>query len=968
MRHLESAPSHAPNATAPLLSIRLLGRFQVMVGTVEIEESAWRLRKAQSLVKLLALAPGQRLHREQVLEALWPNVDPESATNSLHQALHAARSALAIPASPPGWATSVFLFRRNVLALAPPCGFRVDIHDFEQAVTIAQEQHDAERFRAAAELYTGDLLPEDRYEDWASAPRDAFRSTYHRILRTWARVEESGGRVSHAIEVLQRLLASDPTDEGTYADLMRLYARLNQRHQALQLYVRLQLIMRREFEAEPEPTTQRLYQEILAGHGSPVPAAEAVFTNLPSLLTRFIGREREKRAVAELITTARLLTLIGPGGCGKTRLAIAVASEQALLTPDGAWLVQLAPLVDPAQVPQTIAAALGVREDPHRTLLTTLIDSLRAKKLLLVLDNCEHLVEACAAFVDTLLPQCPGVHVLGTSREALRVTGELTFQVPSLALPAAEPPTALAHLESCEAVALLLDRLRLRQPTFHLTLENSPAVVEICRRLDGIPLAIELAAARAPALSVEQIAVRLDDALRLLTSGSRTAVPRQQTLRATLEWSYQLLSTAETMVFSRLAVFAGGWTIEAAEAVCPGSGVETDEVLNLLAQLVEKSLVVGDDRAGAIRYRLLEIIRQYARERLYERQEEDATRLQHATYFLRLAEMAEPAFIGPHQGAWLDRIELEYDNLHSALRWSFDAGAAELTARLSTALLHFWERRGYVSAGRWWLERVLALAVSVPPALKARLAYSVGMLARIGGDSQRATETLQASLALYRELGDTHGCATVLGDLGMVALDAGAYDEGEALLREGLRLCRAEGNRHGAATILNNLGLIALGQSDGTGALALMRESLVLSRQLGDVAGVALTLTSLAWAGLAGFDDGSTAEYLQESLRLRRDLRDRVGMIDSIEGIAGIAAAHARPLDAARLFGAAESLRESVGFPMPPVEVPYYQLYLGVIHQQIDPAAFGQAWGAGRALTLDQAANQAYAIAHNVRG
>src|SRR5262245_13629283 len=392
---------------------------------------------------------------------------------------------------------------------------------------------------------------------------------------------------------------------------------------------------------------------------------------LPIPLTSFVGRQADLGAIQRLLDSARLLTLTGVGGIGKTRLALEGARLFAGDYPDGAELVELAALADPGVVPQRVATALGIAEQPGRELLDVVADALRARRSLLVLDNCEHVVVACAELAQHLLQACPGLRILATSRESLGIAGERVWRVPSLSLPAAEADTSFEHIAQSEAVRLFAERAASVLPGFALTERNAPAVARLCLRLDGIPLALELAAARVTVLPVEQLAERLDDALRLLTAGSRTAPARQQTLRATLDWSYGLLTDREQRLFDRLSVFAGGWTLEAAEAVCAGEGIEHGQVLELVARLVDKSLVVVERGAdeGAY-YRMPEPIRQYAEERFGPDRATEVIRRSHATYFLTLAERAEPGLSGPDQRTWLDRLERDLDNLRAAWRRS----------------------------------------------------------------------------------------------------------------------------------------------------------------------------------------------------------------------------------------------------------------------------------------------------------
>src|SRR5262245_42819181 len=441
----------------------------------------------------------------------------------------------------------------------------------------------------------------------------------------------------------------------------------------------------------PEQVYQLLHPELPADF-PPLKSLDALPNNLPRQLTRFIGREQAIVEVKRLLASSALLTLTGSGGCGKSRLALQVGADLLEEYADSVWLVELAALSDPERVPQTVATALGVRELPGRPLIQTLIDSLCPKQLLLLLDNCEHLLSACTQLTERLLQACPQVRVLASSREALGLLGEQSYRVPSLSLPDPRQLPPWERLPEFEAVQLFTDRAVLSQASFAVTEANAAAVVAVCRRLDGIPLAIELAAARVKALPVEKLNERLDDMFRLLTGGSRTALPRQQTLRALIDWSYDLLSPPERALLRRLSVFAGGWTLEAAEAVCVGDGIEGWEVLDLLTSLVEKSLVLYEEGEGEGRYRLLETVRQYARDRLLEAGESEAAREQHCDWFLALAEEAEPQLW--REVAWVERLEREHDNLRTALEWCA-ASSPETGLRLAGALHWFWHIRGH---------------------------------------------------------------------------------------------------------------------------------------------------------------------------------------------------------------------------------------------------------------------------------
>jgi len=591
----------------------------------------------------------------------------------------------------------------------------------------ARHAREVAAFRAALDLYTGELLPQDRYEGWVEQRRAELRALYLSLLVELAELYEEQAEHKPAIEALGEVVAEEPTNEVSHAGLMRLYALSGRRREVLGQYERLREALYRELGIEPEAASTLLQQEIWTGAFPPAPlppagsppqetpsATGAVRHNLPRARDTFVGREREGREVRRLLAMTGLLTLTGAGGSGKTRLVLEVARTLASAYPDGVWLAELAPLSDHALVPQTLARALGVRETPGRSVTETLTDHLRAKNLLLVVDNCERLVDTVANLVEALLGSCPKLRILATSREPLGVRGEAVWTVPPLSSPDAEGVPSIEGLMSTEAVRLFVDRGRSRLSGFELTEGNAEAVGRICRRLKGIPLAIELAAPRMAALSVEQIAQRLDESLRLLTGGGRTVEPRHQTLRATLDWSHDLLSEQERVLFGRLSVFAGGWTLEAAEKVCSDEGIERDEVLDLLSRLVEKSLMVAE-QGDAMRYRMLEPVRQYGHERLLENGEAERVRERHAGYYLAFAEReeaeeADPGVKEARSLAWLKRMETEHANLRAALNWSLDedaeaGGREELGLRLAVALYWFWHARGSMIEGRRWLER-----------------------------------------------------------------------------------------------------------------------------------------------------------------------------------------------------------------------------------------------------------------------
>jgi non-specific serine/threonine protein kinase len=686
--------------------------------------------------------------------------------------------------------------------------------------------------------------------------------------------------------------------------------------------------------------------------------------------------------VGRLLATTRLLTLVGAPGVGKTRLALQLAGQALDAFADGVWLVELAPLADPALVPQAVATVLGVQERPGRPLLVTLAEALRTQQALLVLDNCEHLVGACAALADSLLRACPHLEILATTREALDVAGETVWRVPSLAVPAELPPASLNAVETlgqCEAVRLFIERARAATPNFTMLERNAEAVGRVCRRLDGIPLALELAAARVRALPVEQLAARLDDRFRLLTAGSRAALPRQQTLRAAVDWSYALLPEAERALLRRLAVFAGGWTLEAAEGVCAGEGIAPEDVLELLVQLVNKSLVLAEDHDGERRYRLLETLREYGWEKLQEAGEEAALRAHHQAWFVALPRRTYAALWGAEQVTWFSRLQAEHDNLREAMEWTklalkqraeySTSEMVEAALNHGRALWRFWQSRGHVGEAREWLMALLAGAPA-RTASRANALWVVGYLAIVQGDLPAARPLLEEGLAVAREARHAFGTANSLLLLGALAMMAGDLRRAAALMEESLLPLGEvtdETDRYAARTVSLYWRVeLARSQGDHGRAMALVEEGLALVRERGDTWSIAVGLSffgRLAW--LQG--DFERAMQLQlESLDLRQDLRDRLGITRCLEGLAWVANARERPPLAARLFGAAEALRERIGAVPWPAWLAEHERSVAATRANLGDDAFFAAWAAGRALPLDAAIAEARALTERV--
>ena len=685
------------------------------------------------------------------------------------------------------------------------------------------------------------------------------------------------------------------------------------------------------------------------------------------MLTSFVGREREISEVEGALAGARLVTLTGPGGSGKTRLALRVAAGQEESDfGDGVWWVGLSSLFDPNLVPGAVASSLGVREAPDRGLTEALSDQLRSARMLLVLDNCEHLVEACAELADALLKGCPGLKILATSREALGVAGEVSWPVPPLSMPHAEREAD--DLLRFGATRLFVERARTASPGFDLTEENYLAVARLCTGLDGMPLAIELAAARTRALSPAQILERLDDRFRLLR-GDRTVLPRHRTLGTTVDWSHELLSEQEKILFRRLSVFSGGWALAAAEEICQGDGIGRDEVLGLLSYLVDKSLVTvshGVSAGDGTRYRMLETIRQYAAERLRDSGEATAVGGRHAYYFCALAGRAEPAMAGPEQATWLELLEEEHDNLRSALSWLEGEGETELGLRLAAGLLRFWWFRGHLIEGRAHLERLLHSGAGVGDEVRAGALYALAVLIYrqadyAEGDWEVARSLLDESLMVFRRLGDEKRTVAVLQDLGKVNTEFGEWDEAHSLLEESIEIGHRSEDEPGIALSTFYLGLLHLVRDDYPPARARFEASLDAFRRLDDKFWIAACLVHLGYVECEeGYPQAARSRFLQmdETLSL---LHFPWGATYTLEGFARVAAAEGRPDLALRLAGATAALRRTFGVSIGPIRQAGFVRALEPAWDALDEEAGKSAFRAGGAMTLEEALALAYA-------
>lgn len=687
----------------------------------------------------------------------------------------------------------------------------------------------------------------------------------------------------------------------------------------------------------------------------PLKAFDVLPNNLPIQLTSFVGRTRELNELKELIGRTRLLTLTGAGGSGKTRLSLQVAAEVIDTFEKGAWFAELDSISDPSFVPNAVMNALQLREDAGRAPLDALTDFLRAKELLLIMDNCEQVIQACADLTHHLLTHCPNLKILATSREGLGAAGEVTYQVPVLGLPEPEHLPPLETLLQYDAVKLFVERTRSVQQSFAVTNANAPAVAQICASLDGIPLAIELAAARVKGLSVEQIASRLDDRFRLLTGGSRTALPRQRTLQAAIDWSYKLLSEEERVLLQRLSVFAGGWTVEAAEYVCEGDGLKSNQILDLLLHLIDKSLVEAETENTEPRYRLLETIRQYAGDKLRESGEVKLIHDRHLGYFVKYAEQAEAGLSGPGQRDWASRLETEHNNLRAALSWSLESNQIKAGLQMAGALQRFWHTQGHLSEGSRWLEKLLTAGDGVGGTERAKALRASSLISGLMGDYPRARTSAESSIDLYREIGDDRGAGLALAALGATYSYEGKREEAIESLQESLNLLEPRGEWSGIVYAHLWLGDVWLRLGDTTRAATNWEESLRLAQELGDNYLMAWSLGGLADVARLRGDYERAIRMHREILSLYRDLGNKSEAPWTLEALGLIAAALGESRRAARLWGAASAWREAVNAPLPPSIQSDYAESIARARTQLGERDYASAWSEGRALSMDEA-------------
>ena len=740
----------------------------------------------------------------------------------------------------------------------------------------------------------------------------------------------------------------------------------------------------------------------------PIKTIDVARHNIPAQMTSFIGREKEMAEIKQALSDNRLVTLTGSGGAGKTRLSLEVGSQSLNEFSNGVWLAEFADVTDPGLVPQTLLSIFNLREDSHRSVSEVLIDYLRAKTILLLFDNCEHLIDACARISESLLQACPKLRILASSREALGIAGEIAYRVPSLLTPDPVDLPSLDELGNMDSIRLFIERAATAKPGFQLTKDNASFIAQICSRLDGIPLALELAASRVKVLNPEQIAARLDDRFRLLTGGSRTALPRQQTLRAMIDWSYSLLTEQEKTLFRRLAVFVGGWTLEAAESVCADveqDGILPHDILDLLMRLVDKSLVTTEEVMGETRYHRLETIRQYSREKFFETNEVESIRNWHLNFFVRFAEQVDEHLKGRDQVLWQNRMWTEQDNLRAALEWGLNRNP-DAALRIAGAANLFWTAGGYSAEGFRWTQNALEQTEKLPVpegisneqrlVARARALRGLTRLYLSLGDNANAKRVAEESVALYRQSADRRGLAFALVILAYPLEFLGERERAEAVLQESYSIARAEGDVYVIcrslnilARVISNLhqdrnlaqqyveesyrlakeaglrsqeaqsseilGFIAIDGENYDAARSHFKESVKVYDEIGATFNVFLEKSNLAHLERRTGNYETALEYYRETIVAFRDMGQTGAVSHQLECCGFIAIAQNQNKRALQLFAAANALREKAGTPMRPDEQTYFDEQLHGLRAKMDMTQYNSIWSEGRVMTMEQA-------------
>ena len=951
------------------MEFRILGPLEVWEGDRRLPLGG---AKHRALLAILILNANRVVATDRLIELLWGDEPSETVNNTLQVSVSQLRKVLE-PDHVRGTPYRVLVSQEPgyLLRVSPA---ELDLGRFEQLREEAKRARldghldvAAASLREALSLWRGPPLADIAQEPYAIAEASRLNAMRLQTVEDRIVADMALGRHADLIGELETLVAEHPLRERFRAQLMLALYRSGRQAEASDVFHKTRAVLIDEVGIEPGSELQRLLKAVLKQDpalelsSEPTPRPGPRSTTLPMQLTSFVGRASEVTDVTRLLSKERLVTLVGPGGVGKTRLAVQAAGALAEATPGGTWLIELASLTDPSLVPQIVANSVGLREQAGSTIVDTIILYLQRRPTLLVLDNCEHLVDASARLIDTLLRVCPTVRVLATSREPLRVAGETVWRVPSLSVTPGSNTNADQEPPLSEAVRLFCERAVTASPNFTMSPDDLALVAGICQRLDGIPLAIELAAARLTVLSLNQIATRLDDRFRILKGGDRTALHRHQTLEAAIDWSYELLSAPERALLGRLSVFAGGFSLDALESVCVGGVIELATAVERLSALVDKSLVVAQTSMPESRYRLLETIRRFAQNRLAESGEDSEIRARHFAWFTALAKQAEPGLKGPNGRAWLKRLGGESDNLRAALEWG-SMTQADNVLPLANALKGFWLRSGLFTEGRQWLKHAIDASPGASRA-KAEAFVSAAHLTRYLGDNPIAVDLLAEGFRLYRQFEDPDGLATAFLVQGLTTFQEGHHQDALPIATRSVEMFRQGSDRWNLAAALNNLGFIEHVSGDRSSLpREHLEEGLLLARATEDDWLIAFVVASL---GEVAFDHGDIAEawsYLSECGRLALRLEDKRHGSFFLDVIGRLAVIQHQYDIALHLFAAAASVRSDAGLRTLPADQAAAEASTVTARSALPPAEGDAAWRAGGDMGMEEALE--FAIVH----
>ena len=876
-----------------MLQVHLFGTFAIEQDGNPVVLSS---RAAQSLFAYLILTAGTQHRREKLAGIFWPDSSEEKARTYLRQQLWRIRKSLTTKTE-----LNYLIADDITITFNTSIAYWLDVNELSKTI----EGPAIKKLEEALSAYQGEFLP-GFYEEWITEEREHLYSLFEQRMGKLLELLTIEKRWQEVLEWAERWITLGKGPESAYRYLMIAYDALGDRARVASTYERCVQALH-AMDLDPSDETRALAFKRNSRMNIPIP------------LTSFIGREEELKEVADLLSKSRLVTLTGAGGAGKTRLAIQVVPEVLDLFPDGVWFLDLAPLDDPELVSNTLANLLGLRETGNSTSSFTdlLTNFFNFRTALIIIDNCEHLIESCALLASSLLVACQNLSILATSREALRISGEVTYRVPSLSIPDSDLQAGVDALAGYEAVRLFIERAAVASPGFKVDKDSIISVARICQRLDGIPLAIELAAARLTVLSAGQILKRLDDRFGLLRGSLRSSLPRQQTLRATIEWSYDLLSKKESLLFRRLAVFAGSWSLEAVETICSGDGIASEDILDLLDQLINKSLVitetsvVADMTGSSHRYRYLETIRQFANEKLAEAGEAGHLREKHLHYFVRKAEEVEPFLTGAKQTIFMDYLEMERDNLRRALDWSIAERQGNQALRLVGALGWLWIIHCHFQEGSQWFRRALELQDGVAKDTLAKAFGQAGSLAWIHEPSSESRALLRKSIELLRELDDRKELSNRLLSLGLVEISDRNFTAARSLFEETLTISRAIGYSSATVRALFNLADISGREGAAVTAERNLAESLAISRQLADDHLTSMVLLNTGNFAIDQQDYSKAREYFEEALNISLNLKNKRVTALALLGFADILCANSACSQSANLQGfAIRALRD----------------------------------------------------------